>query len=149
MTTQVAQAGPQETRMLELINAARVKDRVCGGTAMPVATPLRGNGMLDASARVHAKDLGARRYFSSTTPDGRNLGQRVTDNGYAWSLVAENLLAGRSVAGEALDKWLGNENQCRNLMDREFEDIGIGFDPAGPYWSIILAAPLRDKLPTP
>ena len=134
--------------MLELINAARATGRVCGGTAMPAAAPLRGNGMLDASAREHARDLAARRYFSSTTPDGRNLGQRVTDSGYAWNLVAENLLAGRSIADETVIKWLGNENQCRTLMDREFEDIGIGFEPVGPYWSIILAAPLRDTLPT-
>jgi len=32
-------------------------------------------------------------------------------------------------------------------MDGEFEEIGIGFEPAGPFWSIILAAPLRDQLP--
>jgi len=142
------QTGPQETRMLDLINAVRASARVCGGTPMPAAPPLRGNALLDASAHKHTKDLGARRYFSSTTPDGKNLGQRVTDGGYAWSLVAENLLAGRSVPGDALEKWLGNENQCRNLMDREFKDIGIGFDPAGPYWSIILAAPSGGGLPT-
>ena len=134
--------------MLELINAARAKNRVCGGTAMPAAAALRGNATLNASAREHARDMAARRYFSSTSPDGRNLGQRVTDGGYAWSLVAENLLAGRNIADDAISKWLGNENQCRNLMDREFEDIGIGFEPAGPYWSIILATPLRDELPT-
>jgi uncharacterized protein YkwD len=145
---QTTATGPQEVRMLELINAARAKGHVCGGTAMPATTALRGDGRLDAAAREHTRDLTARRYFSSTTPEGRNLGQRVTDSGYAWSLVAENLLAGRSLADDAIIRWLGNENQCRNLMDREFEDIGIGFDPAGPFWSIILAAPLRDELPT-
>jgi len=147
-TAQATPAEPQEIRMLELVNAVRAKDRVCGGAAMPAAAALRGNSSLDASAREHAKDLAVRRYFSSTTPEGRTLGQRVTDGGYAWSLVAENLLAGRSTADDALTRWLGNENQCRNLMDREFEDIGIGFEPAGPYWSIILAAPLGGGLPT-
>lgn len=112
---------------------------------MPPAPLLRGSGALDASAREHVKDMAARRYFSSTAPDGRTLGKRVTDGGYAWGFVAENLAAGRSVADETLHKWLGNENQCRNLLGREFEDIGVGYDPAGPYWSVILAAPLKEQ----
>jgi len=148
-TFSAAQAGPHETRMFGLINAARAQGRVCGGTSMPPATPLRSNSALDASAREHLRDMAARRYFSSTTPDGRNLGSRVTDGGYTWGLVAENLAAGRSIPDETLHKWLGNESQCRNLMDQEYEDIGIGFDPAGPFWSIILAAPLKEpELPT-
>jgi uncharacterized protein YkwD len=135
--------------MLGLINAARAQGRVCGEESMPPAPPLRGSSVLDASAREHVKDMAARRYFSSTTPDGRTLGKRVTDGGYIWGFVAENLAAGRSVADETLHKWLGSGNQCRNLMDREYEDIGVGFDPAGPYWSVILAAPLNEQdLPT-
>jgi uncharacterized protein YkwD len=135
--------------MHDLINAARVQGQVCGGEAMPPASPLRGNAMLDVSAQSHVGDMLAQGYFSSTTPGGRNLGRRVTDGGYAWSLVAENLLAGRDMADDAVARWLDNENQCRNLMGREFKDIGIGFDPAGPFWSIILAAPFdAPELPT-
>jgi len=128
--------------MLNLVNAARAQGRVCGGELMPPAPPLRSNAILDACAKEHVRNMITQRYFSSTTPDGRNLGRRITDGGYIWSFAAENLLAGRSLADDVVIRWLGNENQCRNLMGREFEDIGIGFEPAGPYWSIILAAPM-------
>ena len=146
-TPSTARASTQEAHMLDLINAARAQGRACGGTAMPPAPPLRGNAMLDASAREHTGNMVSQGFFSSTTPDGRNLGTRITWAGYAWDLVAENLLAGRTLADEAVGRWLGNESQCRNLMDGEFVDIGIGFDPAGPFWSVIVAAPFKRPEP--
>ena len=138
---------PRPSDMLALINAARARGRTCGTTAMPPAPALRSNTMLATEAGAHARDMAAGQYLSSTRGNGTTLGRRVADSGYVWGFVAENLSSGRDSADQVLRRWLDNEDQCHNLMAIDYEDIGIGFEPAGRYWSVIVAAPLAEGGP--
>lgn len=132
-----------ESDMLGQINAARARGALCGSISMPPAPPLRANGKLTSIANSHAADMTARGYFSSTTPEGRGVGRRVADAGYVWQAVAENLARGAQSAQDAVLRWMSHESQCRNIMKPEYTDAGLGFDPSGPKWVLILAVPME------
>ena len=138
----------QSARMLQLVNAARAGGQTCSGARLPAASALKNNALLTAAASAHARDMTARRYFSSTTPEARTLGQRITETGYSWAFIAENISARTASPEQALQSWLASPEQCRNIMGQEYLDTGIGFDPAGLHWVITLAAPFDPGPPS-
>ncbi|MDR2800949.1 MAG: CAP domain-containing protein [Desulfovibrio sp.] len=128
--------------LLDLINAERSKGRMCGSMRMPPTHALRANPILMDAAQRHARDMTARRYFSSTTPEGITIGRRLTDAGYAWAFIAENLAHMGGGEEAVLLGWLHAESRCINLMDAEYFEAGIGHDPTGRNWVLTLAAPV-------
>ena len=131
----------ESVQLLTIVNQARNQGHVCGSTRMPPAPPLSLNPVLVSAAQTQADDMAARGYFSSTTPRGRTLGQRVTEAGFAWSFVAENIAAVAPPADNALRGWLANPGQCRNLMSADYTQAGTGYNPARNLWVLTLAAP--------
>jgi uncharacterized protein YkwD len=87
--------------------------------------------------------MAARGYLSSTTPDGRTMGRRVSDAGYIWGLLAENIASGSASAERTLQSWLANESQCANLLGQEYTEAGVGFDARGRFWVFTLATPME------
>jgi uncharacterized protein YkwD len=87
--------------------------------------------------------MAARGYLSSTSPDGRTLGRRVSDSGYIWGFIAENIASRSASAEQILQSWLANEAQCANLLGQEYTEAGIGFDARGRFWVLTLAAPME------
>ena len=133
----------EEETMLSLVNEARTQGRMCGG-ALQKARPLKGNAVLFAVASRHAKDMALRQFFSSKTPEGVPLGKRLSDSGYTWELVAENIASGGLPPAHVLENWLRNPAQCKNLMNDAYIDAGIGYAPDKGYWVLTLAAPMND-----
>lgn len=135
-------ARPGESiQLFNIVNQARNQGQVCGSTRMPPAPPLSFNPVLVSVAQTQADDMAAKGYFSSTTPRGRTLGQRVTEAGFPWSFVAENIAAATPPAGNALRGWLANPGQCRNLMSADYTQAGTGYSAARNLWVLTLAAP--------
>lgn len=141
-SVRVNQTAPDPMVMLGLVNAARASGAVCGGTPMPPARALTPDAKLMAAARQHAEDMAARNYFSSTGPDSVTLGQRLTRSGYSWGFLAENLARGAVSPERTLESWMAGGDQCRNIMDPEYVQAGVGFAPQGAYWVLTFAAPL-------
>lgn len=139
------QAPDAETgAMLSLINAERAKGGLCGTKRLPPAQALSLDPSLTHAALAHARDMAARNYFSSSSPEGAELGRRVADAGYVWGVVAENLAAMDGSAQDVLMTWLAKPGQCANLLGAEYYDAGLGRDASGRYWVLILAAPMED-----
>jgi uncharacterized protein YkwD len=128
--------------LLDLINAERAKGRMCGGTRMPPTHALLANPILMDAAQRQARDMTARRYFSSTSPEGITIGRRLTEAGYNWAFTAENLARVQGGEEAVLRGWLSAESRCVNLMGAEYFEAGIGHDPAGRNWVLTLAAPV-------
>jgi uncharacterized protein YkwD len=138
-----AEAGrPEAARLLSLVNSARAAGRRCGDSPAPPAPPLAENPAIAALAQRHAAAMTAGRFFSSTTPAGVTLGQRLTAAGYIWSFAAENIAHRDGTAEDVLQSWLAVENRCLNLMGAEYMEAGAGYDPAGRNWVFTLAAPM-------
>lgn len=114
-------------RVFELTNAARAQARTCGGVAYAAAPALTYNAALERAAQGHAADMAARNYFSHTSQDGRTFAQRITNAGYVWRTVAENIAAGHATPEAVVAGWLGSAGHCRNLMNPSFREIGVGY----------------------
>lgn len=126
-----AQAESNMRRLLDLTNAERKK----AGLA-----PLKLNLQLAAAAQWMAADLSKRPRLSHIDSHGRKVRKRLEDAGYTnLRVVAENIAAGMGTPESTLKAWLGSEGHRANILDPEFQEIGIGycFEPKSDqhhYW---------------
>lgn len=133
-----------EAEVLRLTNAARSQARTCGGQSMPAAPPLTWNGRLGYAARAHSRDMAKRGYFSHTSADGTAFSTRISQTGYHWSAVGENIAAGYPTPAAVVDGWVHSPGHCVNLMSRSFTQLGVGFASGGhygTYWTQDFARP--------
>jgi len=122
------------------VNEARAEGRDCGSRGwFDAAPPLRSEPRLMGVAQAHSEDQQARGVMSHRGSDGSSPSQRVSDAGYVWRTVGENVAWGYPSAASVLDGWLGSPGHCANLMNPAFEDLGVG--RAGGYWTQVFAAP--------
>ncbi|HEX5737259.1 MAG TPA: CAP domain-containing protein [Hydrogenophaga sp.] len=132
--------------LLQRINAARATARQCGPNAMPAAAPLSWHTRLFSAAARHSKDMAENNYFSHTSLDGRSMGQRVSDEGYAWKAVGENIAAGQSSVNVVMSGWLSSPGHCANIMRATFTQVAVACvhqtgSSYGRYWTMVLAKP--------
>ena len=132
-----------ELEVLRLTNVYRQTPRLCGTVMYGVAPPLTMSPALRCSARVHAKDMQDRMYFSHTTL-GSNLSpfQRMTSAGYSYRAAAENIAAGYTTPQQVVDGWIGSVGHCQNLMSPAYTQLGVGHYGSGSYWVQNFGSPL-------
>lgn len=128
-----------EKRVFELLNEARGTEQNCGGRTYGEVDPLRRNGHLDRAARKHSADMGKRRYFDHTNPDGESPTDRARAEGYSGG-VGENIAAGYQTPADVMQGWLDSPGHCANLMSAGYSVVGIGFaeisgSPYSRYWT--------------
>ena len=118
-----------EDRVLSLTNGERAN----------VGCPaLTANAQLDAAARRHSDDMARTGNFSHTGSDGSTADQRVTDAGYHFRLMAENIAAGQGTADEVVRSWMNSESHRANIVNCELRDIGVAHAVDGnnkSYWT--------------
>lgn len=126
--------------LVVLVNEARAEGRACGSRGWFDAAPaLRSESRLMGVAQAHSEDQRARGVMSHQGSDGSGPSERVSDAGYAWRAVGENVARGYPSAASVMGGWLGSPGHCANLMNPAFEDLGVGL--AGGYWTQVFAAP--------
>jgi uncharacterized protein YkwD len=139
-------AQAMETRVLELVNADRVRGRSCGGTYFEPTAPLVRSAPLQRAAMLHARDLVRLGTLSHRGSDGSRPSDRISREDYAWSSVGENLASGVTRPEELVEGWFGSPVHCANLMNPRFTEMGIAYvtsdDGAGEiYWVQEFGAP--------
>ena len=135
-----------QQEILNRVNQARAAGRSCGTTYYGPAPALAWNTNLFNAAGAHSTDMAANNYFSHTSLDGRNAGQRITGAGYAWSAYGENIAAGQTSAQSVVDGWLASPGHCANIMNPGYADIGTACVAGGTssyptYWTMDLGRP--------
>ena len=135
-----------QQEILNRVNQARAAGRTCGSTSYGPAPALRWNGVLFNAAGAHSTDMAANNYFSHTSQDGRNPGQRITGAGYAWSGYGENIAAGQTSAQAVVDGWLASPGHCANIMNANYADMATACVASSTsayrtYWTMDLAKP--------
>jgi uncharacterized protein YkwD len=111
-----------ERSLLCLANAVRGR---AGLTSLP-ADP-----RLNAAARAHSADMVARGYFSHTTPEGSDPGDRAAAAGYG-PFVGENIAAsGRGTAISVFSLWRSSPGHNANLLG-SYAATGLGAAPGSP-----------------
>lgn len=128
-----------ECEVLALTNARRAAGADCGsmGSYGPAA-PLSFDAALREAARVHSTWMGESGHFSHESPDGPigdDLPERVESTGYdRWELIGENIAAGPTTAEEVVNGWMGSDGHCSNIMEPDFEDLGVGLAVVRGTW---------------
>ncbi|MGF1760786.1 CAP domain-containing protein [Photobacterium sagamiensis] len=135
-----------EQEMLTAVNAARATGYDCGGTFMPAVAPLTWDADLEQAAFVHSSNMANYNFFSHTGQDGLSVSDRVTNQGYSWRAVGENIAAGQDDVNAVMTGWLNSPGHCKNIMSANFTQMGASFvnnssTQYGIYWTQVFAAP--------
>lgn len=97
--------------------------------------PLRPDPRLRVAAVRHSRDMVARRFLEHVNPDGVGHADRIARAGYALgatSVSGENLASGEreaSTPAVIVDGWMHSPGHRRNILRRQFSEIGIGIVP--------------------
>lgn len=139
-----------EQYMLELINRARanpaaeatrygigLNDGVPPANAISTSPkqPLAPQQQLATAAALHSQDMLDRDFFDHTTlGSGTSFDERITNQGYIWNLVAENIgYAAKTITAsqtvyidEIHEGLIKSPGHRENIMLEELEEVGIG-----------------------
>ncbi|MGA3150254.1 MAG: CAP domain-containing protein [Candidatus Saccharimonadales bacterium] len=85
------------------------------------------NGKLDAAAQAQANDMVARNYWSHNTPEGGPPWTWVTDQGYVYLALGQNLAAGFNDEQSTINGWLASSLHRENMLNPIYSDVGFGF----------------------
>ena len=124
--------------MLDMVNDVRAKGCNCGNTAMPAVAALTWNDMLAKAAFDHSDDMKVNNYFSHTSGGNKTAGDRMRLAGYDWRAYGENIASGQTTEQVVMNSWLNSEGHCKNLMNKNFKEMGVG--RSGNYWTQVFGA---------
>lgn len=126
-----------ETRGSRPTFAQEVTKLVNNERAKQGCAPVTANEQLDTAAQRHSEDMAARDYFSHTSPDGTDPGDRITAAGYRWSTYGENIARGQQTPTQVMDGWMNSSGHRANILNCDFKEIGVGIHDAsgGPWWT--------------
>lgn len=123
-------------RLVERMNAVRAE------RSLPaLAVDLR----LVRAADVHARDMAGNGVFGHVGSHGSEPADRVTDAGYEWTFVGENVAAGLLDPVRVLGGWMDSRAHRRNVLAERATQVGVGFAEAedsewGTYWVAVYGA---------
>lgn len=134
-----------EEDVLVIVNEKRAQGADCGSEGVfGPAGPLTMHPALRCAARMHSKDMADRDFFDHTNPDGDSPWDRMGKTGYgAYTNAGENIAAGSPTAAGTMDQWMNSDGHCANIMNPDFEHIGVGYYPGGQYghlWTQVFGA---------
>jgi len=100
-------------RILDLTNNERGKVGL---------SPLTLNSQLTAAAQKHSRSMAMQDFF-----DHRQMGERVRAEGYHYSRVAENIIAGHSTPEDAIKGWMNSSGHRDNILNSNYRELGVGY----------------------
>jgi uncharacterized protein YkwD len=122
-----------EAEVLRLVNQARGTARKCGSSTYKAARALRFDSKLAKVAAAHSLDMAVNNYFSHDTRSGRSPFSRMKQAGYRYHSAGENIAAGFRTPASVVKAWIASPGHCRNLMNRGYAELGVGFASGGTY----------------
>ncbi len=117
-----------ETRMLNLVNAERAKYGLA---------PLKANLKLTGVARLKAKDMIDKNYFSHTSPTYGSPFDMMRQFGITYRTAGENL-AGAPAVDTAHTNLMNSPGHRANILNGSFKEVGIGILNGSRYGKIFV-----------
>lgn len=106
---------PDEELMLRLVNEERTSEGLDELTWCPA---------LARSSQVHSDDMAARDYFEHASPEGGQVWDRATEQGYNYSYVGENIAVGQRSVQEVMVGWMDSKGHRENILNPNFTHLG-------------------------
>lgn len=110
--------------VLELVNAERTKYG---------HVPLKWDDSLAELAEEHCRDMIERDFFAHDNPDGETPFDRMKNAGIAYWTAGENIAAGQSSPQAVVDAWLNSPGHRKNILNEDFEYMGVSAVKGGSY----------------
>jgi len=123
---EVEQSAPstQAEAVLQLVNNERSKAGL---------KPLKMSEELRSIANLKSRDMADKNYFNHTSPTYGTPFQMLQDFGVHYSAAGENIAAGQRTPEEVMNAWLNSSGHRANILNKNFDTIGIGFYEGGQY----------------
>jgi uncharacterized protein YkwD len=127
----------EEKEFVELTNKER---------ATADLPPLEPNALLFKAAREHAANMANKGELEHKL-DGKDVGKRADDVGYAWAGIGENIAESDDETAAGIMKlWMGSEGHRANILNKKFVHVGIGVaknDKGIRYYTLDFGAPKK------
>jgi uncharacterized protein YkwD len=107
-----------EAEVARLVNAFRMENG---------RKELKIKDSLNNAAEKHSVDMALNDFFSHTGSDGSRVGARVSEEGYNWRAVGENIAAGQNTPQKVVDAWKGSSGHRANMLNDMWQDMGIDY----------------------
>jgi uncharacterized protein YkwD len=96
-------------------------------------------GALDTAAQSYSQTMmqvsaGGSVYLAHTGPDGSTLAGRVSDAGYDWYSLGEDLAAGQTTPEQVVAQWMSSPQHRGNILNPYFGDAGVGIAVGPGTW---------------
>ncbi len=128
-----APINPDEQKMLDLVNNARLNGCNCGNEYYPPVGLVTWNGLLESAAKKHSEYMDRTGELDHKGENNSNAGTRISNEGYQWQAYGENIAEGYSTEEEVMKAWLNSQGHCKNIMNGDFKEMGVG--TSGSYWT--------------
>jgi uncharacterized protein YkwD len=109
--------------------------RSVGGPCGPPVGPLAKNAELSRAALDHAIDMATAGYFSHYDQEGYSPHVRMVRAGFTGRTGGENLAASWPGPVEVVAAWRDSPGHCRVMLDRNANQIGVGYTEGGGHFS--------------
>lgn len=117
-------------RVLELSNAERSR---AGAPALSL------HPQLMAAAQHHTNLMAQHNQMTHQLPGEPGLGDRISQAGYRWGGVAENVAQGQSSPEQVVSTWMNSPGHRKNLLNPEHQHLGVGY--VNNFWTQKFAKP--------
>ncbi|NJJ37984.1 CAP domain-containing protein [Paenibacillus apii] len=95
--------------------------------------PLAALDSLNKVAAAKATDMRANNYFSHTSPTYGSPFDMMSAFGVTYSYAGENIAMGQRTPEEVMKAWMNSPGHKANILSKNFNYIGVGFD--NNYWA--------------
>lgn len=96
--------------------------------------PLKENWELSRVARHKATEMATSRTLSHTTASGSPF-TMIKNYGISYRSAGENIAQGQRTAQEVVTAWMNSSGHRANILNPNYNQIGVGYDGNGNYWS--------------
>lgn len=106
--------------------------------------------VIDETLSLVAEDYACRmiegNFFAHLDPETlKGPGERVTDKGYVFHTVGENLAAGQQTASDVVEQWMASPSHRANILGETWRETGLAVCVGGrygTYWVQLFADPV-------
>ncbi|KAG2830897.1 hypothetical protein JG687_00002584 [Phytophthora cactorum] len=119
------QTDDYQIKMLELVNEQRTANSL---------SLLCMNGKLLPSALHHSKDMAANDFMGHNGSDGSTMEERITEAGFDWTAVGENVAAGQETVSDVMTAWMNSPEHKANILgDYKMFGTAYAYNADGTY----------------
>jgi len=133
-----------EQELIRLINSYRHDNQLTQLNRVPA---------LDQAAEKMIQEFEKNQYHIETGNYDQQLVEATKQSGYKYSIIADAAIVGPTNAQAVFDAWIGNQQQTKSFLEKDFVNIGIKTittlvdDAESGVSVVILAAPLPASQP--